>query len=314
MARARRDPRAARAALGAAARRAAPLDGGITNRNFRVRFGDARLRRAAARQGHRAARDRPRGRAAGQRGGGRGWGSRRRSPRRVDDCLVTEFVDVPADRRRASCGADAGPVARALRAFHDSGVAAAGALLGARAARRLRARSSRDRGGALPGGYARRAGAGRRGSPQALPLTEPRPVPQRPARRQPDARAGRRARDARRLGVRRDGRPAASTSATSPVNNEFDDAGRRAAADGLLRRAARPTRQRAALALMRLHVRRPRGGLGRRPGRDLRARLRLRRLRATSTSSGCARRRATRDSRSGSMPRPRELPDRARGS
>ena len=36
-----------------------PLEGGITNRNFRVRFGAGDYVRPASRQGHGAARDRP---------------------------------------------------------------------------------------------------------------------------------------------------------------------------------------------------------------------------------------------------------------
>ena len=61
------------------------------------------------------------------------------------------------------------------------------------------------------------------------------------------------------------------------------------------------------------HVRLPRGDVGRRADRDLGDRLRLRRLRATSTSSACGPGSPTRASRSGSRTRvARDLPGAAR--
>ena len=59
-------------------------------------------------------------------------------------------------------------------------------------------------------------------------------------------------------------------------------------------------------------LRRARGRLGRGPGLHLRAGLRLRRLRATSTSRGCCAVPSDPRLEDGCVPRPRELPDRAR--
>jgi thiamine kinase-like enzyme len=92
-----------------------PLEGGITNRNFRVRFGECDyvvrlpgkdtgllgIDRAAEHQANRAAAS---------------LGIAPPVAAADDDCLVTEFLGgAPADARRA-----AEAIAHALRAFHDS--------------------------------------------------------------------------------------------------------------------------------------------------------------------------------------------------
>ncbi len=97
------------------------------------------------------------------------------------------------------------------------------------------------------------------------------------------------------------------------VNNELDEADEEALLDAYFGEPPTAARLRAAAADA-LHVRLPRGDVGRRPERRLRPRLRLRRLRRRSTSSGCERdRRGPRASSAGSR-RPRwrssaELPD-----
>ncbi len=116
-----------------------------------------RLRRAPARQGHRPARHRPRGRAARQRAAPPSSGSRPSCVAAFDDCLVTRFIACDTAQPPASVAERVEEIARALRAFHDSRRAAAGALLGPRPARRVRARSCAERGGALPAAYGRAA-------------------------------------------------------------------------------------------------------------------------------------------------------------
>ncbi len=98
----------------------APISGGITNRNYRLRLGgrDCVLRlpgrdtscsaSTALRSG-----SRPNGRRAS--------GSVPSCCMQTRDCAVTAFV--PGDRvEPGDLRADPGPVARALRAFHDSGL------------------------------------------------------------------------------------------------------------------------------------------------------------------------------------------------
>ena len=207
-----------------------PLDGGITNRNFRVRFGGARPRRADVRPGHRAARHRPRRRA---RRHARRPPSSASGPRSWPSCPSTRAwsrASSPgdADRRRGAARAAALPqVARALRAFHDARAGAADALrrpgdrprlprAGARARRRLPdGRAPRRR--ALARAHRRRA-AGPRA--RAVPCHNDLLGRQLPARR-------RRAVD-RRLGVRRAWATATSTSATCRSTTASTDADDRA--------------------------------------------------------------------------------------
>ena len=98
------------------------------------------------------------------------------------------------------------------------------------------------------------------------------------------------------------------------VNNGFNEADDEWLLERLLRRAVHAPAARGAAADAD-HVGLPRGDVGRRAGGDLRARLRLRRLRRTSTSSACAA--ALADPRFGGLARGRawptaELPARAR--
>ena len=228
------------------------------------------------------------------------WASRRRWSPPATSCLVTEFLagaPIDGERLRAEPESSA---ARALRAFHDSRAAAADALLGPRAARRLRRASSRERGGALPDDYRARPA---RWSPRIAAVAAARPTRSRatttcsPATSWPPTPI-----PATRCWST-GSTPAWATAmfdlGNLAVNNELRRGRRGAPARGLLRRAADagPARRAAADAD---HVRRPRGRLGRGPGRDLRARLRLRRLRATSTSTRLERSPPpTPDSRSG---------------
>jgi thiamine kinase-like enzyme len=148
---------------------AQPLDGGITNRNYRVRmttgeyvvrlFGKQTSLLAISRDAERLASDMAAGLgiAPPVAASGPNW-------------LVTDFLPArPCDP--AELGADPGPVARALRAFHESGLQLpvrfwVPDLLDQYAA------TVRDRGGALPAVYAdTQALVGR--IAQALPLTDP---------------------------------------------------------------------------------------------------------------------------------------------
>ena len=108
------------ARLGTAGGEPVPLDGGITNRNYRVRFGgrDCVLRlpgRDTALLGI----DRAAERVATERAAALGI-----APPLIasdDECMVTEWVPgapIDGDRLRA----DPSSAARALRAFHDSGL------------------------------------------------------------------------------------------------------------------------------------------------------------------------------------------------
>ena len=123
--------------LGELPRPPLPLDGGITNRNYRARFGErdyvvrlpgkdtallgiSRDAERIANAGRRRARDRARGR-----------GRRRRLPRHG-------VRGLPADRRGAAAARARSRRRDALRAFHDSRPAAPDPLLGPGAARRLR--------------------------------------------------------------------------------------------------------------------------------------------------------------------------------
>jgi len=97
-----------------------PLDGGITNRNFRVRFGERDcVLRLPGRDTELLGIDRAAERAATERAAALGI-----APPLIaadDECMVTEWLPgapIDGDRLRA----DPSSAARALRAFHDSGL------------------------------------------------------------------------------------------------------------------------------------------------------------------------------------------------
>jgi thiamine kinase-like enzyme len=155
--------------LGSAAGEPVALDGGITNRNFRVRFGDRDcVLRLTGRDTALLGIDRDAERLASDQAARLGI-----APSLVaagDGYLVTEFLDGgPIEGARLRAAPDS--AARALRAFHDSGVALPTRfwvpdLLDDYA------RIVFKRGGSLPDEYEHaRALAGR--VADALPLTEP---------------------------------------------------------------------------------------------------------------------------------------------
>jgi thiamine kinase-like enzyme len=107
--------------LGTAGGEPVPLDGGITNRNFRVRFGEREcMLRLFGKDTQLLGIDRSAERIATERAAALGI-----APALLasdDECLVTEFLaggPIDGDRLRA----DPSSAALALRAFHDSGVA-----------------------------------------------------------------------------------------------------------------------------------------------------------------------------------------------
>jgi thiamine kinase-like enzyme len=97
-----------------------PLDGGITNRNYRMRFGPAEyVIRLPGKDTDLLAINRDAERIAGARAASLGI-----APELVatePDCTVTRFLQARA-LAQPELASDPGPVARALRAFHDSGV------------------------------------------------------------------------------------------------------------------------------------------------------------------------------------------------
>jgi thiamine kinase-like enzyme len=148
-----------------------PLDGGITNRNFRVRFGtrDCVLR-LPGRDTELLGIDRRAERLATERAAALGI-----APPLIaadDECMVTEWLPgapIDGDRLRA----DPSSAARALRAFHDSGLELPARfwipdLLNAYAV------IIAERGGELPGAYRRTQELVARIA-QVLPLIEPAP-------------------------------------------------------------------------------------------------------------------------------------------
>ncbi len=114
--RAQRDRRAARAAPGARRRGPVPLEGGITNRNYRVRFGATEyVIRLPGRDTDLLGISREAERLAGQAAAGLGI-----APPIVlagSDCLVTRYLGA----RPLEVAAALPELARALRAFHGSG-------------------------------------------------------------------------------------------------------------------------------------------------------------------------------------------------
>ena len=145
----------ARIAAGRSAMRPTELDGGITNRNFRVTLGGEEYVVQAARQGHRAARDRPRSGAARDRSG---CAARDRAGRRgcVRGLPGDELHRLRAARARAkSRRTPSSSRARCARST-TSGAASAEQLSRARAARGLRGGRRAERGGDAAGGVRRR--------------------------------------------------------------------------------------------------------------------------------------------------------------
>ena len=209
-----------------------PLEGGITNRNYRVSFegrdcvvrlpGKDTSLLGISREAERLAND-----SAARLGIAPAVAAGE------DDCLVTEFVrcttltpaDVSAPARAGGAGAADLPRRRRAAAGHVLGARPAGLLRRARgAARRAPARRLRVR--------ARAGGSDRRGAPAQRAGA----VPQRPAPGEP-ARGGRR-RDAGRLGVRRHG-PSDVRSRQPRGQQRVRRGGRGAAPDRLLRRSRR---------------------------------------------------------------------------
>ncbi len=157
--------------LGPISGRPVPLEGGITNRNYRARFGDREfvvrlpgrdtsllgISREAERMANRAAAE---------------LGIAPAVAAANDECLVTEYLDctpVDADQLRAHPGL----VARALRAFHDSGLQLPTRFWVPELLDDY-ARIVAQRGGSLPGEYAQARSLARRVA-AALPLTDPVP-------------------------------------------------------------------------------------------------------------------------------------------
>ena len=157
--------------LGPAAAAPVPLDGGITNRNFRVRFGDREcVLRLPGRDTNLLGIDREAERLAGARAAELGI-----APPLVaagDGYLVTEYLDaepIDGDRLRAAPES----AALALRAFHDSGVALPTRFWVPELLDDY-ARIVAQRGGTLPGDYETARGLAARVA-ASLPLDDPVP-------------------------------------------------------------------------------------------------------------------------------------------
>ncbi len=157
--------------LGLAGSEPVALTGGITNRNYRVHLGDHDcVVRLPGRDTEVLGIDRAAERLAAKRAASLGIG-----PELLHadaDCVVTEFA-VGDAVDAAQLRADPGPVARGLRAFHDSGLDLPTRfwipdLL------RVYARTVHARGGRLPAGYGRAQALVDRIA-AVLPLTDPVP-------------------------------------------------------------------------------------------------------------------------------------------
>jgi thiamine kinase-like enzyme len=155
--------------LGPAAGAPVPLSGGITNRNYRLRFGgrDCVLR-LPGQDTELLGIDRAGERLAAKRAASLGIGP---DALYADaDCLVTAYVaGSPVDPERLR--ADPGGVARALRSFHDSGLQLPSRFWVPDLLRSYAALVA-ARGGALPPAYARAQGLVDRIA-QVLPLSDP---------------------------------------------------------------------------------------------------------------------------------------------
>ena len=148
-----------------------PLDGGITNRNYRVRFGGSEyVLRLPGKDTSLLGIDRAAERIANEAAAGLGIAPAVAAG--DDDSLVTRFVVCkPIDEN--GLRADPGPVARALRAFHDSGTVLPTRFWVPELLEDYAAIVA-ERGGTLPAGYgAAREVAARIAA--VLPLTDPVP-------------------------------------------------------------------------------------------------------------------------------------------
>ena len=240
-----------------------------------------RVRDPGAGQGHRAARDRPRGRAARQRARRRASGIAPPVAAMLDDpqAIVTEFVEGERDGRRASLrepGDSADGRARAAR-VPRARRAPADALRLLPDRRGPTPRPRRRRGATLPEAYeeAHARAGGDRGGARAAPSTSRCPATTTCWR--PNFIARRAAVD-RRLGVRGDGRPLLRPRQLR--GQQRARRGRRGGAARATTSASRATPRRlAALRLMRFMSDFREAMWGVRPAGRLRARLRLRRLR-----------------------------------
>ena len=148
-----------------------PLDGGITNRNFRATLGGIEyVIRRPGKDTDLLGIDREAERLANEQASILGIAPAVATT--LEDCLVTRFLTCsPIDAAGLREGVEG--LARALRAFHDSGVQLPTRCWVPELLEDY-ARIVSGRGGALPDGYdaARRAAALIQ---EALPLTEPRP-------------------------------------------------------------------------------------------------------------------------------------------
>ncbi|HEX3976832.1 MAG TPA: phosphotransferase [Solirubrobacteraceae bacterium] len=149
----------------------APLDGGITNRNFRIRFGDRDcVLRLPGRDTELLGIDRAAERVATERAAALGI-----APPLIaadEECMVTEWLPgAPIDGERLR--ADPSSAARALRAFHDSGLKLPVRFWIADLLTDY-ARIIAERGGELPGPYARTRELVARIA-EVLPLSDPAP-------------------------------------------------------------------------------------------------------------------------------------------
>jgi thiamine kinase-like enzyme len=159
------------ARLGPVAEDPVPLDGGITNRNFRVRFGDREcVLRLPGRDTELLGIDRAAERTATERAAALGI-----APPLVaadEECLVTEWLPgapIAGERLRA----DPSSAARALRVFHDCGLQLPVSFWIPDLLEDY-ARIIAERGGTLPESYARTQALVARIA-EVLPLTDPAP-------------------------------------------------------------------------------------------------------------------------------------------
>ena len=269
-------------ALGAPTGTPIALDGGITNRNFRVRFGgrDYVVRlpgkdTALLGIGREAGADRER---RPRRGSGSRRGRRRRA-RVPRDPRTSSARRSTATRFARDPASDRPGAARLPRL----GRRAAGPLLGSRAARPTTPAIVLARGGALPDGYAAR----RAGRPDRRRAAARRPgaLPQRPAAGNLMRRTG----DDERCsstGSTPGWATGSSISATSRSTTTSTTRPRSGCSPPTsASRRRRP--QRAALKLMRIMSDAREAAWGVVQGVDLRARLRLRRRTPARTSIGC---------------------------
>jgi thiamine kinase-like enzyme len=147
------------------------LTGGITNRNFRVTLGNREyvIRRPGKDTGLLGI-DRESERLA--TGAAADLGIAPAVAAVLGECLVTRFIACRAVTAR-ECREDVEPIAAALRAFHDSAVRLPASF---RVLHLLEdySRIVRERGGALPAGYAEAIAVAAR-IEAALPVGEPRP-------------------------------------------------------------------------------------------------------------------------------------------